>query len=424
MDKDRIRTVFLGILILLSFFLSWSIIYTDESEELEEAVTQTSVTQPITFDREITSVFGPSQVIRREEERALSLNPDDIFSLLNSSDEQLSFTSLLPTDSRDIRELMPRDSINFFFEEKIPFEIYSRLFTELPDEYEEATFDLIFIPIDDTNRVFFIDLEDNAMYLSQLEDLSAHYLAYMLRDETINTRVEQLFYISGRPFYLPSEEVNVPYRDFLVERLPNNFFVDILFEDTYDVEVRYFEDSVRYTDYYSELYINEVTSILSYNRQSVSNAEADLSSTLERSYRSLLQVENWLQPVRFENYNEENGTANFRRYVQGYPVMGSEGEGKIEIGVFNNRLYHLSLSLNVAQTPIDLTETADIKVLESGYEVINILEQADLDANLIHEIRIGLTWEYSDESARVVHFIPDWYIKYNGEWYLLEEFTN
>lgn len=419
------RTLFLTILILLSFFLSWNIIYTDENEQVEEeAITQTTAPQPVTFERELASVFGPSQVILREENQSLSLNPDEVFLMFQESDSELSFSTLSLAENINIRNLMVTDSLAFFFDEKMPFNIFSRAFSDLPSEYGEVTFDIMFIPVDDSNRVYFINFEDSTVYLSQLENVSSHYIAHVLRDQEINTRVEQLFYIAGRPFYLPAEEVNVPYRDFLIEQLPNSFFVDILFEDTYDVEVRYFEDSVRYTDYYSELYIDEVTNILTYNRQSVSNGETSVSSILERSYRTLLQVENWLQPVRFENYNLDNGIATFRRYVQGYPVMGDNGEGRIEIGAFNNRLYHLALSLNIAQTPIDLQETDEIRVLESGYQIVDVLENAELDASLIDEIRIGLRWEYSDESSRVVHFIPEWYINYNGEWYILEEFKN
>lgn len=424
MDNNKIRTVVLTLLILLSFFLSGQIIYTDESEEVEEAITQTTAPQPINFDREITSVFGPSQVILREEGRALSLNPDDIFSIFNDAESELSYSTLSPVEEFDIRELLLQNSITLFFKEKIPFGVYSSTFEDFPEEYEEESFDMVYVPIDDSNRVFFINVEDNTAYLSQLVDVSSHYLAYVLKDENIQTREEQLFYLTGRPFYLPAEEVHVPHRDFLVEQLPNSFFVDILFEDTYSVEVRHFEDTVRYTDYYSELYINEVTNNLNYNRQSTSSPETSMSSILERSYRTLLQVENWLQPVRFENYNGEEGIASFRRYVQGYPVMGANGEGRIEIGVYNNTLYHLALSLNVAQTPIDLQETPDIKTLESGYQIIDVLENADVEASLINEIKIGLTWEYSEESDRVVHFIPEWYIDYDGEWYVLEDFIN
>ncbi len=424
MNKDKINILILALLILVSFFLSWRIVYTDESEELEEANTQTVAPQAVTFDREITSVFAPSQVILREEDHALSLNPDDVFSIFNESERELSYSSLMLTEDFDLREAMTQSSITLFFEEKIPFDLYSDVFDDFPGEYAEETFDMIFIPIDDSNRVFFVDLEDSTAYLTQLEDVSSHYLAYVLKDESIQTRVEQLFYITGRPFYLPVEEVNVPHRDFLVEQLPNSFFVDILFEDTYGVEVRHFEDTVRYTDYYSELYINEVTHILTYNRQSASSPETSMNSILERSYRTLLQVENWLQPVRFENYDEEERIATFRRYVQGYPVMGDEGEGRIEIGVHNKTLYHLALSLNVAQTPIDLQETPELKTLENGYQIIDILENVDLEASLINEIRIGLSWEYSEESDRIVHFVPEWYVDYNGGWYALGDFIN
>ena len=68
----------------------------------------------------------------------------------------------------------------------------------------------------------------------------------------------------------------------------------------------------------------------------------------------------------------------------------------------------------VAQTPISDQETK--KVLHSMDELTALLTSSGHSLDDVDDIKVGYTWNYSDESNQVVTLEPSWYIKVNGNW--------
>lgn len=65
--------------------------------------------------------------------------------------------------------------------------------------------------------------------------------------------------------------------------------------------------------------------------------------------------------------------------------------------------------LTIAQTPIAATEDNYSKTMQSGDELLAILEEANVNfSDIISSIRMGYLIEDSEESERVEHYNPTW----------------
>jgi len=424
MNWDYIRKAALFFLIALSLFLSWNI-WTAGTRTGESTTSSGNGSPAVIFDRSLTSVFGPVQVAVHEGDSVRLTSSEGMLSELNDSIVDWSFEQLedpIFLSSNDfLNRVEQQPSLVLIFEGMTPFAMFDEIFDGLPGEYEQRTFNRMILPVNDPSTMTFYNTESDMAYQTEASGISEEIirtLAY--NDEQTYYPSELLAFGDDSLFYVPIEPLEVPYVDYLIERLPNSLFVDRFFEDTSEVDVRRSENVTRYIDLVSEMRINENTNILSFNRQLSSSEPMALSDVYESSYRQLLRVENWTQETHFYHYNQERNLATFRRYIDGLPTFGPNGEGALEISVAANGLSYLRVPLNVVQTPIAPVEESYTKTLASGRQLVSLLEESGIDLDAVENVQIGLTWVISDESSRVVHFDPNWYVLIDGNWQELD----
>ena len=78
----------------------------------------------------------------------------------------------------------------------------------------------------------------------------------------------------------------------------------------------------------------------------------------------------------------------------------------------------LQVPLVIAQTPI--SDVEEQKSLQSGVSTLESLSASGYTSEEIDDIKIGYTWINSTESDRVINLEPNWYVKINGKWQLVE----
>lgn len=427
MNWNYIRKGILYFLIALSLFLSWNI-WTAGSQTEEGATTSGNGNPTVIFDRSLTSVFGPVQVAVHEGGNIRITGSEGMLTPLSENIVDWTLEGLSDPESISptnfANQANQTASIVLVFEGLTPFALFDEIFSKLPADYEQRTFNRILIPIDNPSRVTFYNMESNLAYEAEVSGILPEIIDLLAYNEEQDYYSAELLAFGDRLHYMPAEEVEVAYMDYLIERLPNSLFIDRFFEDTSEVDVRRDGDVTRYIDLTSEMRINEKTNILTFNRQLSSRDPLALSSIAENSYRELLRVENWTQETHFHHYNRERNLATFRRYIDGWPVFGPNGEGALEISVTPNGLTYLRVPLTVVQTPIAPVEDSYSKTLESGRDLRMQLAEAGVDLDTVQNLRIGLTWRTSEESSRVVHFEPDWYLLIDGQWQRLHAVLN
>lgn len=426
MKKSIIRTMTLTVLIFTSLALSW-LILTVNDYPIEEETGQKRTTQSINQESLKVHVLAPAQIVYHGPEGMQMVNTENLADFnadSSAEDEELTDIRLIEegvTAYQAYELFQSEPTFIHTFDHSIPFSSFTPMVASLDDSVRGQTYDFMIFPVNQPERVLFYNSDNQKLYEGQANGSYIKQLSQQIDSHGVKTHQVNMHFFGNTPIYLPLNTVEIKDQDYLLERLPNNIYVDQLFDDPSEVNVRYLSSSVRYNDLYSELSVNEDYNILKYSRQGIDESHNSIDETFKNSFQLLNQFENWPHGLHYDQMNPSHSTVRFRRYLNGYPVFAQNGEDIAEISVYQDELVYLQLNLTIAQTPIDAQQDEHIRTLDDGQTVAEKLRNTTIDSNQVNSIRAGMKWEYSDESDRVVHFTPQWFVNYNDKWYSLEE---
>lgn len=420
MKKEFIIKVVLAALIVLSLFLTF-MIWTMPSQFNEETNTSQGTTSSVSIERELSQVFGPTQIaLHKNGEINVFTQADTVESLTKEMtnwkvvalDEPVELTNEEYTE-----KLSQGNALEMVFIENISFGIFSDRFDNLAGEYQDRAFNRMYFLEDDLSQIYFYNTHSKLFYSESVEGINEKKIDKIINPENTKTYSATTALEEGKQIYTSIEEVELPYLSYLVERQTNQLFIERLFDDT--SEVRENSDNsdniVSYNDYVSELQINENTDMLTYYRNRSTENKLSITETLRSSYNELIQYENWAAAVHYFDYNDSTREVTYRRYIEGFPVFSETFDyGTTHITVVEDGLSQLQVPLVIAQTPI--SDVEEQKTLPSGLSIIEALVGNGYNNAEIDDIKIGYTWTNSTESDRVINLEPNWYVKIDGTW--------
>ncbi|MFC6463479.1 two-component system activity regulator YycH [Marinilactibacillus sp. GCM10026970] len=425
MTWTHIKHVLLGFLIVLSLFLSYNLMVTG-TQPNSSSSSGTSQT-PVLIDRTLSEVFSPNQVILHEiSEEPKMASMQEAEGLINTSYENMTFRGVEVPETlpkADYLQLTQADSwIEFVFNAQIPFGLFENGFENLPSDYENRTFNRVLFNLNQTDKVMFYNMNEELAYGIEEAMITNNVIeAFRESEDIVYTEAEALNL--NQIVYAPKENLTVPYRNYLVESLPNSLYISMLI-DTSQAETQTLDEGLRIYDLQQEVMINDNLHVLSYQRQRTSFDELSLNERLARSFEELNRVENWTEKSQYQSYNMQTNEATFQRYLEGLPVFSpQQKEATTVVTYVESGLKNLSVPLRIIQTPITPDEFVD-KELPSGQEIVTRLESVEVEASEIEDLEIGLTWVESEEESRLIHFEPNWYVKLEGDnnWYEVERY--
>lgn len=427
MTWTHIKHLLLGALITLSLYLSISLL-TEGGQSTEQSNTTNDSTQVALVDRSLAEVFSPDQIILHEAYVGHQLaSLQDTTDLVKKSYNMMKFSGVQAPEtlSREAyQQAVHEDSwIEFMFDGTIPFGLFEGGLENVPSDYENRTFDRVLFNLNDENKVLFYNSQEERVYEFE-EVMVPEDLLTSLSDTEAIEYTEAVGLELEKIVYVPDKTMSLPYKNYLVERLPDRLFISQFFTDTSQVDVRSTESTQRFIDYTTEVVINDLNHTLSYLSQKSDNEELSLTRRLDNSFQQLIKVENWKGQVHYQFYNPSTNEVIFQRYLDGMPVFSAqELESTVSLTVDGSGLRYLRVPLRIAQTTISLDEYGE-KDLSSGSEIANRLEAAGVDFSTINGLKVGLTWKESEEEERVIQFEPDWYINAEDDtnWYTVDRF--
>lgn len=116
--------------------------------------------------------------------------------------------------------------------------------------------------------------------------------------------------------------------------------------------------------------------------------------------------------------DQSRNEIDYRTFVEGFPVFGSNSEGKILFDFKEENRGHernVSIQANLTSLQIPIPSAEEI-VLPASQEVLETLYYQGLDTNLVQMLIIGYEWKNLEDTG-VVDLIPRWYIKYGDQWF-------
>lgn len=418
MNWPLIRKIVLTLLIILSLFLTVQLWRNPGGYVVQTDNKETPVVSSVTFDRQLSIVFGPTEVAQHTNQGTFITKKQEVLGSLFTVFQDWEVNDIadpITLNGENYTETVAQaGNVEFLFSSNIPFGLYQESFSFLPREYENRTFNRMYLSLDNPGAIYFYNTHSMLFYEAEITNLDSDLLATVLEENEMNAIAAESVSLKEHITYLPISPIELPVLNYLVEEQPNSLFIERLFDDTSEIQTVINDNLSRYYDYFSELSIDNEKDILTYTRPQVGNDNLSLSNRALNSFNQLIQYEHWPNELYFYGYSSVTNEVEFRRYINGYPIFGTPDYGGTFITVSDNSVTSLEMPTVVAQTPISDQQTD--KELYSMDELRKVLANAGHVLNDIDDIKVGYTWDYSDESTRVVTLEPSWYVKINGNW--------
>lgn len=418
MNWPLIRKIVLTFLIVLSLVLTVQLWRNPGGYVVQTDNKETPIVSSVTFDRQLAIVFGPTEVAEHTNQGTFvtknSKVLDSLFPIFRNFEVNDIADPITLNSESYIDMVSQTGNIELIFSSSIPFGLYQDSFSFLPREYENRTFNRMYLSVNNPGVIYFYNTRSMLFYEAEMSNVDMDLLTTVLEENKSSQIEVESVSVKEHITYLPVDTLELPVLNYLVEEQPNSLFIERLFDDTSEIQTIINDNVSRYYDYFSELSIDNQKDILTYTRPQVGNDNISLSNRALTSFNKLIQYEHWPNELYFYGYSSVTNEVEFRRYIKGYPIFGTPDYGGTFISVSDNNVAGLEMPTVVAQTPISDQETK--KVLHSMNEVTALLTSAGHSLNDVDDIKVGYTWNYSDESNQVVTLEPSWYIKVNGNW--------
>ncbi len=113
--------------------------------------------------------------------------------------------------------------------------------------------------------------------------------------------------------------------------------------------------------------------------------------------------------------------STYRYTLNGYAVFSDKISSVVTTKYGNNALFEYQRPLLNISAEVPNDEMKSLARLEDVRYQIALNE--DLDLQKVSKITIGYDMQFSDVQTELnlLHFTPQWYVKYNGEWMRFNE---
>ena len=275
LGKDKLRNLTLTFLVFLSFLLSFNLWTAGRKIGEEENPSNQSVRSNIsTIEHSESEAFRPATVALHGVDPENSLMIAETFPLRNLLENWFYSEDLIRVEdssyinSEEYQEMMESNQwIEFIFREELPLGIFEQKFDDLTKEYENEYFNRILINVEDRNDVYFYNTETSSFYtVAALEDELINIDPF-LNMENLNYKAAELQHIGNNLIYLTKESMEVPYRSYVIDSVPNSKYTTNFYPDPSLVDTRTTETTTRYIDLTREVTINQQDHTLVYLRQ-------------------------------------------------------------------------------------------------------------------------------------------------------------
>lgn len=434
-NRDQIRNIVLVTLVVLSFILSYYIWTAGRNMAEEETATGTVRSNISYTTHNVSETFRPTSIALHGQTSRGTVLAGKTYPLLDLLEERFSVQDLEQINSTQIISnesyyyiLQDGEWLEFIYDEGIPLGLVSQKFDNLPQELATQFFDRITINLNNRQTVYFYSMEQEVLFEASTIDEIELELEQFSDSEAINYSSAIPVFLENKSIYLPSSPTTIPYKSYVIDQLPNATYISNFFLDTSLVDVRTTEDVTRYIDLTKEVSINQNTYTLQYLRQNLDAGQLTPTNRFLRSFEQIERFENWSETLILADYDENTHMISFRREVDGIPVFSKQDyESVSEVNLVESGLTHMKLPIRFINTPISIPTQEDeltSKELISGTEVMQLINTTLTAEERTHidDIKIGYTWQESEEDSQVVNFEPNWYVLNNGSWSLLDNF--
>lgn len=433
MRREVLKSIILFILVITSAVLTymvWS--YQPEFAEVETNINTSSnigETEDVSFNQtmrayqlvhvdgsDITGTIQDDIIVGiREYLSGTEVSEINVFNSLNRLDAVTKADGSEDFLVVDYPSNMPMKSLfqvlGFHYDGSTPDYNFSRIIVDLSED------NIVFYLINDSlDRVAIaptdIDSERLISILDDHEDGFEEYLGVITNQQTSNSKTA---------IYGPSHPGSMPVENFLSTQISPELMNSILFtNDEYNSEqsdqVSIYEGAQNISKYNLDTYGYTYT-----NLDESLTGEYDPHQTIHKSFTFLKSHTGLTNRNMLFDYHSDENQSVYRTTMNGHVVFSETINNVISVKYGQNSVYEYRRPLLRVNAKVPGEQDKELVPLENVRYQIALNENLDLQK--VSRIIIGYNMTFSSEQTElnVLEYTPEWYVQYDGEWFMFDE---
>jgi regulatory protein YycH of two-component signal transduction system YycFG len=427
MTFEKIKTIILTFLIIISGVLTWSIWTFQPNYEAMESE-KTVIEVALDSKKEVKEVVNPDQIVYHVNGQHYgTIDVQEIKEVISMISKWKYY---------DVRNYSNRytelnngvsngQSAEIAFPAEVPIEIYKKVLNFEDEEMPKFEFNRILIDTkvgdQQEGNVYFYSTSTHEAYGSNVS-LAALNNFIETFQQAANQHAPFFSYTlsNGKKIYLPSQETEMKSYVYYRNPIETEELKNALFRDPSFVTRSIVSDGEEYADEASKMTVDNNTNIISYiNPFRESESAVGTENIVQKSIDFINGHSGWTDQYRYVSKDEFNQRVIFRMYSdEGYPIFNQIGMSEIlqewgqsEIKSYNRPSFSLELPLN--------PETR-LETFPSGQEVVEILMAKEgLNPELIEDITLGYYMLNNPNDSHLIFLEPGWFYQYDNVWFEL-----
>ncbi|MEI5992795.1 YycH family regulatory protein [Candidatus Enterococcus mansonii] len=428
---EKIVRVSLVCLIILSLYFSMSI-WVSSSKKEQPIKTDSPVGANVVNERLATDVFLPLRLVRMQDGKSEMNNSENLLTNVQNEVKHSKFGELTQLVENDAEQFEKYVSIEQGFEMLYegPFllseyvSVYN-LDLDLTDISKQNQVFFTCIQVDFLqNKVRFLDFTQKNVYEASIKINSEKVMNLMNRVGVQYNQISEKQAVAEKHYYL-AEDLKMKKYSYILASQPVTKFRNAFFANTDDIHTNEDSQDLSYTSGNERLIADEKLGTIHFNG-SLNTRKAE-DTIYSDSFDYVKKLGTSMGNIRY--FDRTKSEVMYRTFVEGYPVFSENDKGQVRVTIGNDKAESSSViietSVDTIQVPIPSEEEV---VLESTETLLERLTANGAEDAKINSMVIGYTWQTIEETKQVVDLTPEWYIRYDNQWYpereLLEKLAN
>ncbi|MGX7108930.1 hypothetical protein [Facklamia miroungae] len=400
---------------------------------------EVTIDQPYfqTHQLDLAGIVAPYQLIIKEAGKYYHAYQSQVIQEIHELTDQtiLELTNNQPQiDPIKLDEIMSKNHIQFIYLTKLSLSLLEDM-VEIPEGLStQFKVNRIILPKDQTGRVYFVDSINKSFLEGRINPSINNKKLFSAIESGSQDRIEMLEYdINRDTVYLPKESLASPSQVYSLEKVPENNFIDPVFEGAnFDITQPDLNNVRSYHTYNSSLMIDDDTNIMTVTHHNNQNNlrlrnEEDLVTQRDLLLKSLELSERfnyWGKDIRV--FSDHNNQLIFRRFLAGMPIFSDPtlpdyGASKLNFVSQYNQLKLEKLQMPLIVLGVNITDLSSPQLVESGAEIKELLEEQNLKFSKFNQIILGFEWQKDMENFKKVNLVPKWFFVVGTQVYSIDQ---
>ncbi|ANZ58498.1 hypothetical protein BGL34_04870 [Fructilactobacillus lindneri] len=270
----------------------------------------------------------------------------------------------------------------------------------------------IVLPIDDNNRMYLLSDQNHTIYQVNVKSRSLAKIHRIIRHDVTKDHVEMRLR-NGRPFLYFPGQVKMKDYGYLLQEQSQSLYLSRIIGNTTNATIKHHKNSTTYNSSDQGLTFSNDGNVIYNNYQTHHNVN-NQEEALEAAYRNAIQLGVPLDNTKFDSYTNKDKAVNYRFFIEGFPLYGSEQLGSYSYRFINGNTERYKFSLRDFQIPVPTNRQTTI--LPSTRNLLRDLKNDGVDMSKVTDVKLGYQIIPDKQNNLLVTLQSTWFVKYHNKW--------